>query len=391
MGNLDKVRMKLTEIDDVELTRLVETDWAIKRLRTRLLAYRLSLRDAAQDRRRRRETALREAKRDKAAKEQAMKIDVRLPSWTPVLEDMFASEKAQQFLEKPFSNEDDEEDDGFLSLSDDQLRQFIEGVPAGEGNLSYIHYTKPDQPYVLQAMAVFLMEKGFLTTVDLVEPHKGDIPAEIKEELRGFGLMRDFVPQDRNFRGDYVARNDTDDGTIAALVTFHTDAEDMAYVARYIEAVFARRSMDTQSSFENRVRSNQQTSRIELTGWAYYEIGQPFVVVLEDPRKAETALHYSYVPVVLIGSGIEDPVPVRGSKPSKKDISIRLKRLASKFVWVKMGSSYAFNGERPGLMSTHQEEETFSPAADKMLDDSNSLLFSISYQKELALLKRNEL
>ncbi len=391
--------MKLTEIDDVELMRLVETDWAIKRLRTRLLAYRLSLRDAAQDRRRRRETALREAKRDKAAKEQAMKIDVHLPSWTPVLEDIFASEQAQRFLEKPFSNEDDEEDDaeedddddGFLSLSDDQLRQFIEGVPAGEGKLNYIHYTKPEQPYVLQAMAVFLMEKGFLTTVDLVEPHKGGIPAEIKEELRGFGLMRNFVPQDRNFRGDYVARNDTNEGTIAALVSFHTDAEEMAYVARYIEAVFARRSTDTPSSFENRVRYNQQTSRIELTGWAYYEIGQPFVVVLEDPRKAETAFHYSYVPVVLVGSGIEDPVPVRGSKPSKKDISIRLKGLASKFVWVKMGSSYAFNGDRPGLMSTYQEEETFSPAAEKMLDDSNSLFFSISYQKELALLKGNEL
>lgn len=372
-------------VDDHELETLVKTNWAMQRLRTRMVAYFLTLRAFENALRRRYVAGVADIDQTSGDSTPTGEARFKMPSWEDVAWEMKTNAASLPYLESTGVEDPYDDADGLRRFNGNNLQKFALGERKGKGTPdARFHFNTPDRLYVRLAIAAFLIDLGYVEPADLLPPHEGDIPEPANERLLDLGASPRKIHEDRYFRGDYVAKINETDQVLHQRITIHRAPSKMFYVIRVLQLVFKRRSTEPHTVFQRRVSGGDYSSKTLFSGWGYFSADKPFFVVLESYRSPDILRLLKVVPAALVSPAIEPAPKLPGGEELKTDIIHRLKETISDFLMCDLGRERQQVVFDPILLCVERQE--FEELIDTHTQETCGH-FAIEYAKHIAELR----
>jgi hypothetical protein len=279
--------VRQSKLGDPSIQFSFKDNWSVSMLRCRLRAYLKAQTFAHERHKQRIDTWHR--------KETGQEHHDRTPTWMTVGLEISNCEACWPYLysdEEPLSDQTDaplEEDepageDYGATIRAEALRQFTEGAPARtKTGIRYRKYTKPEV-HKLNAIAVFLLEKGFLAADDLSPPPLRALPEKQERALAAFAANNEKLLPDRFFVGDFESERTAPGLHQMMRLSLHLNDSAIEYTVDSHAVLFRRHRGEKASLFQQRIEIGRPEKTARLAGRARFEESKALVMVLAQDR-----------------------------------------------------------------------------------------------------------
>lgn len=253
------------------------SDWQIKRLRTRLLAVKITMEEEYPEKKKRNDALRKEQKRDKEDEINPEETTVKLTStprasWMTLTIKINRCKPAFHWLDHVEDEVEydiprkERKDDGY-PLKDNQVHHFVVGEkPRGKGNVIVWDYDIPSN-FILAAFEEYLRDTGFLSNQSFAD-HSGQLP-EAEKMLKHLYPEGDLplLAENDPLNVDLYNEQDNKREVVQRLLTTHTDRERQYYRAREHRNFYYPSGNTRTVTLQTKIDRGEPDSYQEYTGF----------------------------------------------------------------------------------------------------------------------------
>lgn len=280
------------------------SDWQVKRVRARLLAF-LRCQEREHDRHKGRIEGW-DRKVDSAPD------IVRRPTLMTVANEISVCPACEQWLYGEGEAENDLTDVPLEQINEyaptdtgaEITERTLHGFVTGEARKNaqgdrYWHYTVPPS-HKLNAITAFLVFKNFLSHTDLIDPSLEDIPEYVKAFFTELGIEKSAIPENHFFKGDFRNEKAIEGAVSIAFISIHTNKIQDAYLIRFVKKTYVRGSGESSTAFRQRIDFGRANNESRYFGWTYFSSDSPLIFLLVDEMDSDNVSAYGNIPYALL-------------------------------------------------------------------------------------------
>lgn len=285
------------------------SDWDVKRIRARLLAYFIKqnrIYEAQLKRLKVRERADRN-NADSLKQPSFMTLTMEIVTDEACLdwlyfENELTAPTAQTYQEE-LSDLDDTDpphragDQGAF-LTERTVQGFLGGDEhSATSPVKQVHYTRPPDPK-LTPIYQFLRAKRFATDEMLTDISPQVIPQGAAEFFGQFGLEPVPILECQHFKGDYYAQTRNEDYDYRISLTIQTNPEKTAYRIHISRFAYQRLPSEPGILRRQRIERGQYNTLQQYSGWALFSPGHAVLVILQELESDNPEIVRCWIPCI---------------------------------------------------------------------------------------------
>lgn len=283
------------------------SDWQVKRIRARLLAYFIKqnrIYEAQLKRLKAREKADRD-NADSLKQPSFMTLTMEIVTDDACLDWLYFEDELNVPIEELYQEELADldnpdpphraEDHGAF-LTERTVQGFLGGdVRSTTSPVKRVHYTRPSAEK-LTPIFEFLKAKGFATEDMLAEPESPTMSKAIVDIIEKLSLEPVPILACEYFRGDYYADSRVDDYDLRVSLTIQTNPENTAYRIQIRRYAYRRFASESGLLRRQRIERGQYNTLEEYSGWVPFCPGRPVLVILQELNSVTPKILNSWIP-----------------------------------------------------------------------------------------------
>ena len=284
------------------------SDWQVKRIRSRLLAYFIKQNRVYEAQRTRllsRDTKTARNDADSLKQPSFMTLTTEIVTDDACLDWLYfedeLTEPTAQIYQEELSDLDDNDpphragDQGAF-LTERTVQGFFGGdVRSTTSPVKRVHYTRPPDDK-LTPIHEFLKARGFATDDMLDDVPAQTVPQRAAEFFGRFGLDPAPILECENFRGDYYAQSRDQDFDYRISLAIQTSPERTAYRIQIRRFAYLRLPSESGLLRRQRIERGQHNILEEYSGWALFCPEQPVLVSLQELESDSPEIVRCWIP-----------------------------------------------------------------------------------------------